>query len=141
MDRQTVVGRIVPDMRKLTAVLAIDQSEIEFIRSDQQVKLVSWQDQARVFESQTGQISPVKMTIVPPSLSSRYGGGLVTRQNSQGDDEPLSTTYMVNVPVELGDDDSYVFPGSTGMAKIRTGSQTIGMRVWRLVCQTFQFEL
>ena len=141
MDRQTVVGRIVPDMTKLTAVLAIDQSEIEFIRSDQKVKLVSCQDRTHVLESQTEQISPVKMTIVPRSLSSRYGGGLVTKQNAEGDDEPLSTTYMVNVPVELTSGDVFVFPGSTGIAKIRTGSQTIGTRVWRLVCQTFQFEL
>ena len=141
MDRQTIVGQVVPDMRKLNAVLAIDQSEIEFIRSDQAVKLVSWQDQTRVLESRTEQISPVKMKVVPRSLSSRYGGGLVTKQNSDGEDEPLSTTYMVNVSVELGEDDAVVYPGSTGIAKIRTGSQTVGARVWRLVCQTFQFEL
>lgn len=141
MDRQTIVGRVVPDMKKLTAVLAIDQSEIEFIRSDQNVKLVSWQDKKRVLQSRTKQISPVKMKVVPRSLSSRYGGGLVTKQNGDGDDEPLSTTYMVNVPVELEDGDALVFPGSTGIAKIRTGSQTVGARVWRLVCQTFQFEL
>ena len=141
MDRQTVVGQIVPDMKKLNAVLAIDQSEIEFIRSDQQVKLVSWQDQTKILESKTEQISPVKMKIVPRSLSSRFGGGLVTKQNADGDDEPLSTTYMVNVSVELEKDEAVVFPGSTGVARIRTGSQTVGARLWRLVCQTFQFEL
>ena len=141
MDRQTIVGQVVPDMSKFTAVLAIDQSEIEFIRSDQPVKLVSWQDRTKLLESTTGQISPVKMKIAPKGLASRYGGSLVTRQNSDGDDEPLSTTYMVNVPVDLDAEDVVVFPGSTGVAKIRTGSQTVGTRVWRLVCQTFQFEL
>ncbi|QEG21315.1 site-2 protease family protein [Mariniblastus fucicola] len=141
MDRQTIVGRIVPDMKKLIAVLAIDQSEIEFIRSDQSVKLVSWQDRSTAIHSQTEKISPVEMKVVPQGLSSRYGGGLVTRQNANGEDEPLSTTYMVNVPVELAEDDAVVFPGSTGVARIRTGSQTVGTRIWRLVCQTFQFEL
>ncbi len=141
MDRQTIVGQVVPDMSKFTAVLAIDQSEIEFIRSDQPVKLVSWQDRTKLLESTTGQISPVKMKIAPKGLASRYGGSLVTRQNSDGDDEPLSTTYMVNVPIDLDAEDVVVFPGSTGVAKIRTGSQTVGTRVWRLVCQTFQFEL
>ena len=81
------------------------------------------------------------MTVVPRSLSSRYGGGLVTKQNAEGDDEPLSTTYMVNVSVDLASSDAFVFPGSTGVAKIRTGSQTVGTRIWRLFCQTFQFEL
>ncbi len=142
MDRQTIVGQVIPDMTKFTAVLAIDQSEIEFIRSDQTVKLVSWQDRSRVLESTTGEISPVKMKIAPKGLSSRYGGDLVTRQNSDGEDEPLSTTYMVNVPLDLAQaGDAVLFTGSTGVAKIRTGSQTVGARVWRLVCQTFQFEL
>ena len=136
-----MIGQIVPDMRKLTAVLTIDQSEIEFIRRDQQVKLVSWQNQTEILESTTEEISPVKMKVVPHSLSSRYGGGLVTRQNSDGEDEPLSTTYMVNVPLTLESDEIIVSPGSTGIAKIRTGSQTVGARIWRLVCQTFQFEL
>jgi putative peptide zinc metalloprotease protein len=141
MDRQTIVGQVIPDMSKLTAVLAIDQSEIEFVRRDQQVKLVSWQDRTRVLESSTEEISPVEMKVVPRSLSSRFGGDLITRQNADGDDVPMSTTYMVNVPVELASDDAMVFPGSTGVAKIRTGSQTVGARIWRLVCHTFQFEL
>lgn len=141
LDRQTVIGRVVHDMSKLTAVLAIDQSEIEFVRSDQAVTLVSWQDQTRVLKSRTEKISPVELKAVPRSLSSRFGGGLATRQNPNGDDQPVSTTFLVSVPLELSDEEAVVFPGSTGVAKIRTGSQTVGERIWRLVCQTFQFEL
>ena len=141
LDRQTVIGRIVHDMSKMTAVLAIDQSEIEFVRSDQEVKLVSWQDQTRILESRTEKISPVEMKVTPRALSSRFGGGLATRPNASGEDQPLSTTYLVNVPLELVDGEDVVFPGSTGVAKIRTGSQTVGSRIWRLICQTFQFEL
>jgi len=141
LDRQTVIGRVVQDMSKMTAVLAIDQSEIEFVRSDQAVTLVSWQDQTRILESRTEKISPVELKAVPRSLSSRFGGGLPTRQNADGEDQPLSTTFLVSVPLELSENEAVVFPGSTGIAKIRTGDQTVGSRIWRLICQTFQFEL
>lgn len=141
LDRQTIIGRVVHDMSQLSAVLAIDQSEIEFVRRDQEVKLVSWQDQTRILESRTEKISPVEMKVAPRSLSSRFGGGLQTRQNGNGEDQPMSTTYLVNVPLDLTGEEAVVFPGSTGMAKIRTGSQTVGSRLWRLICQTFQFEL
>ena len=141
LDRQTIIGQVVHDMSKLSAVLAIDQSEIEFVRSDQPVKLVCWQDQTRVLESRTDKISPVEMKVAPPSLSSRFGGGLQTQQNSAGEDQPLSTTFLVKVPLDLAGDEAVVFPGGTGRAKIRTGSQTVGSRIWRLICQTFRFEL
>ena len=31
--------------------------------------------------------------------------------------------------------------GMTGHAKIHTGYQTIGRRLWRMACQTFRFEM
>lgn len=143
LDQQTVIGKVVPDMSKLNAVLAIDQSEIEFVRSNQEVKLLVYQNQGQVLESKTGQISPVKMKAVPKALSSLHGGDLLTSKNSNGEEQPLSTTYMVNVSLDLSEHElaGAIYPGSTGIAKVRTGSQTVGTRIWRLVCQTFQFEL
>ena len=142
LDEETVIGQVVSDMDRLKAVLAIDQSEIEFVRNEQEVSLLVYQNPGSIIEATTMEISPAKMQQVPKGLSSRYGGDLVTSQNGSGDDEPMSTTYMVNVPFELNEERSgTIFPGSTGMAKVRTGSQTVGARVWRLVCQTFQFDL
>ena len=45
------------------------------------------------------------------------------------------------VKVDLENEDELVVPGSTGVAKIRAGSQTVGRRIWRLASRTFQFEL
>ena len=142
LDGETVVAQIVPDMNQLKAVLAIDQSEIEFVQNDQSVSLLVYQNQAHIIESATKEISPAEMQSVPKALSSRFGGDLVTTQDGDGGDHPLSTTFQVNVPFDLDPEFAgTVLPGSTGMAKVHTGTQTVGMRIWRLVCQTFQFEL
>jgi putative peptide zinc metalloprotease protein len=79
------------------------------------------------------------MKFVPKSISSRYGGPLISTQDENGVDVPQNTTYLVSVPVE--NDDGQLIAGATGKAKIRVGYQTLGQRVWRLLCATFRFEL
>ena len=139
LQQKTLVAQIVPDPSRLEAVLAIDQSDIEFIRAEQSVELFVNQLPVDEFESETVEISPVKMKYVPPALSSRSGGDLVATVNDDGQDVPQSTTYQVSVPFD--DPDMVVLTGSTGKAKIFTGTQTVGRRLWRLACKTFQFDL
>ncbi|MFK7770429.1 MAG: site-2 protease family protein [Mariniblastus sp.] len=139
LKQSTFVGQVVEDMTKLEAVLAIDQSDIEFVRPDQPVEMLVRQVPLKVFESVTQQISPTEMKSTPKSLSSQYGGDIVTTRGKEGEDVPQSTKYLVNVA--LANPNLILLPGSTGVAKIRTGTQTIGQRVWRLASQTFQFEL
>jgi putative peptide zinc metalloprotease protein len=139
LESQTLVGQIIPDTNKVEAVLAIDQSEIEFIQSDQIVKIWSRQLPGKCFKSRTGQVSPTKMRIAPRQLSIRAGGDLQTLPNREGYEEPTSATYQVNVPLET--DGVPILTGATGVAKVQVGSQTVGRRLWRLLCQTFRFEL
>jgi len=139
VDRQTLIGKVVADPGKMEAILAIDQSEIEFVQSDQSVEMLVHQLPAVLHHSVTREISPTKMLAVPKQLSSRHGGDLLTRTNSEGKDVPESTTYLVSVPLE--NPDHKIAPGSTGVAKIRVGSQTIGRRLYRWLGRTFQFEL
>lgn len=138
LEQSTIVGQVVSDMSELEAVLAIDQSDIEFVNSNQRVELSVRQLPLQTFHSQTERISPQEMKSTPKPLSSRFGGDIVT--TTVGDQEvPQSTKYLVGVPIQ--NPDQHVFPGATGVAKIRTGSQTVGQRLWRLVSRTFQFEL
>ena len=137
--QSTFVGQVVEDMKQLEAVLAIDQADIEFVRTDQPVKMLIDQIPATIFESKTEQISPTEMKSTPKSLSSKFGGDIVTSMNEKGEDAPTSTKYLVNVP--LSNPEELILPGSSGRAKIRTGSQTVGQRIWRLASRTFQFEL
>ncbi len=139
LDQQTLVGQIVPDMTKMEAVLAIDQADIEFINENQDVEMLIHQLPGETHHSATAGVSQSKMKQVPKSLSSRFGGDIVATVDPDGNDVPQSTKYLVKVP--LNNPKRIMVPGSTGVAKIRTGSQTVGRRIWRLVSRTFQFEL
>jgi putative peptide zinc metalloprotease protein len=139
LEQQTLVGQIVPDMSRMEAVLAIDQADIEFVRPDQSVEILIHQIPCEIHESKTDMISPSKMKTVPPALSSQNGGDIVATPDGSGNDVPQSTKYLVNVP--LANPELMIVPGSTGLAKIHTGSQTVGQRIWRLISRTFQFEL
>ena len=139
VDRQTLIAQVVPDLSRMEAILAIDQSEIEFVQSDQSVELLVHELPAVLHQSVTRTISPTRMLEVPKQLSSRHGGGLLTRVGPEGKDIPESTTYLVSVPLE--NPEHKIVAGSTGVAKIRVGSQTIGQRLARWIGRTFQFEL
>ena len=139
LDQQTLVGKIIPDLTKMEAVLAIDQEDIEFIRREQPVEMLIHQMPTMTHHSKTEAISSCKMKSVPKALSSRNGGDIIATPNSDGNDVPSSTKYLVNV--SLANPDLIIVPGSTGIAKIRTGSQTVGQRIWRLISRTFQFDL
>ena len=139
LDQKTLVARIVPDPAKLEAILAIDQADIEFVGADQPVVLRVNQLPGEPFDSHTPALSPTRMEQLPRSLSSRFGGPLVGRLDSTGREVPSSTCYLLSVPLE--NQATSVLDGATGYARIRTGTQSIGQRLWRAVCQTFRFEL
>ena len=140
IESQTLVGQIVPRLDQFDAVLAIDQKEIEFVQPRQSVELHLNQFPLNPLQSSIKSFSPVKMVETPPAISSKHGGELLSVTSAEGNDVPASTTYRVSVDLEL--DDQYpILPGGTGTAKIRVGSQTVGQRVWRLLCHTFHFDL
>jgi len=140
IESQTLIGQIVPRLDQFDAVLAIDQKEIEFVQQHQSVELHLNQFPLNPFKSSIKTLSPVKMVETPAALSSKHGGELLTVTSADGSDVPASTTYRVSVPLLL-DQQQPILSGGTGTAKIKVGSQTVGQRVWRLLCQTFHFHL
>jgi len=138
-DKKTVVAKIVPDMTKFKVVLAVDQTDIEFVQPKQLVELQLRQHPLKLYRSTIEEFVPVKMKETPRTLSSKNGGDIVSTVNDEGQQVPASTTYMLTVPIEIEDD--IVIDGGTGVAKIYAGRQTVGKRIWRLLCHTFRFEL
>lgn len=139
LDKKTVVAKIVPDLTKFQVILAVDQTEIEFVRPSQRVELQLRQHPLKLYQAEIGDFVPVKMKQTPRVLSSKNGGDIITTVNDEGQQVPASTTYMLTVPIEI--EDEYVIDGGTGVAKIYAGKQTVGKRIWRLLCHTFRFEL
>lgn len=139
LKQSTLIGQVIPDPKKLEAVLAIDQADVEFIRKQQPVKMLVNQVPCEVFESSIRLVTPNEMRNTPRALSSKHGGPIVTTTARDGSEIPTSTKFLVKVDFE--NPEELVVPGSTGTAKIRAGSQTVGQRVWRLASRTFQFEL
>ena len=139
LESGTIVCSIAPAHHRTEAILAIDQSDIEFVTSGNPVRLWTRQSPGETINSEIDLISLVEMREVPRGLSNRWGGDLPTRPDAQDREVPLSTTYQVRVP--LGNVAQGVVPGATGVARIRTGNQTLGRRIWRMACKTFRFDL
>ena len=139
LDKKTVVAKIVPDLTKFKVILAVDQTEIEFVQPRQKVELQLRQHPLKLYQSEITEFVPVKMRETPQVLSSKNGGDIISTVNDEGQQVPASTTYMLTVPVQI--EDEYVIDGGTGVAKIYAGRQTAGRRIWRLLCHTFRFEL
>ena len=139
LQQGTLVCQVVPQMERLEAILAIDQADIEFVKSGNSVELWIRQLPGKVYDSHIDIISPQEMKIVPKGLSSKYGGDLLTTVDNDGLDKPQSTTFQVRVP--LNNAGQTIMVGATGFARIKTGHQTVGQRIWRFVCKTFRFDL
>jgi hypothetical protein len=79
------------------------------------------------------------MQHAPQGLSSKRGGNLLTKTDATGLERPLSATYEASALFD--DHGESLVVGGSGTAKIHVGHQTIGHRLWRAFCQTFEFEL
>ena len=129
----------VVDPRRLEAIFAIDQSEIEFIRPGQTVDIVLEQLPGRQFSGKVSRISQVGMKYSPTTLSEKAGGDLLTKTDSSGRERPVNVTYEASV--ELDDPTGQILIGGSGRAKIHVGSRSLGQRLWRYLSETFNFDL
>ena len=129
----------IGDPRRLQAILAIDQTDMEFVQKGQTVDIMFEQLPGQRFRSQIGQISQLDMKVMPRSLSSKSGGDLVTRTDQSGHERPDRTTYQGSASID--DEDGLLLVGATGTAKIHTGYRTVAQRAWRYLCQTFNLDV
>lgn len=122
------------------AVLIIDQGDVQLVREGQTVDLKL---DARRLERFSGVITeksnePIDSTTV--SMSSQTGGDLQTEIDpATGAVKPRSVSYQARVPLDM--DDIAMRPGYRGSAKIHVDPMSLGSRLWRIIAQTFNFEL
>jgi putative peptide zinc metalloprotease protein len=124
----------VGEPSRLEAILAIDQSQVEFLHQGQRVDFEIDQYPGRKFRGEIRELSVADLKVSPRSLSSKAGGSLATTTDSTGRERPLSVTYQADVPFESDD----VLIGTRGTAYVHAGYRTIGYRLWRYLHQTFR---
>ena len=130
----------IGDPTKMEASIAVDQSEIDFVREGQKVNLMLALDSGRLYRDlEVAKKLNSAMTEVPRALSDKYGGGLLSQMDEDGVERPLYPTFQVRVPVD--NSDGSLSPGLRGEAKIFAGYQTLAYRLYRYFSKTFNFDL
>ncbi|MEX0819912.1 MAG: hemolysin D, partial [Pirellulaceae bacterium] len=129
----------VGDPRRIEAILAIDQGDIEFVHPGQYIEIFAHQLPGQRLRTQLDQVSRLDMKITPKALSSKNGGDVITQTDAAGQERPMNTTYQANAALQS--DTNELLIGVSGQAKIHTGYQTLATRLWRYICQTFDFSV
>ena len=146
-DRICQIG----DPEELVAEIIVDQADVELVRAavtrrrregrpGVAVELMLDSLPGQVFKSEIEQVALAELTETPLGLSTHAGGAV----NSVVDPEtgmpiPLSTSYPAIA--DLPDTGGNLQLGMRGKAKLYTGWQPLGRRVYRFLTRTFHFEL
>jgi putative peptide zinc metalloprotease protein len=135
----------IGDSEKFEAVLVVDQTDIELLlqyaHQNREFPKVDLKLDAHRWETLSGQIEKVAlapMEVTPPSLAGQGGGELDAKTDASGMLRPLSTSYPARVP--LSNEAGKLRVGLTGKAKIYTGWQPLGRRLYRYLAHTFNFD-
>jgi len=136
----------IGDANRFEAVLVIDQSDIDLVgqyykANDNSYPPVEMKLDAYRWTTNEGRIeklasAPMEQT--PRSLASQGGGELDTKTDENGMLRPISTSYQARVPLE--NQDGLLRVGLTGQARIYTGWQPLGRRLYRYLARTFRFD-
>ncbi len=124
---------------QMQAVLIIDQTDIEFVRTGSRV---SMKFDAFPDKTLTGTIQEIafqELESTPRQLSTRHGGELPTRTNPDGDEQPFQASYQAHV--DLDDCNEPLQPGFRGRARIDCGTRTVAAWLTRSLNELFRFRL
>lgn len=124
----------------LEAVMIVDQSYIDLVKEHDPVRVLLESQTGRAYDSEVVEIASTAVKAVPASMSAQAGGRLETVTDpTTGMTRPLNTSYQVRAP--LSDKLGNVQVGMQGQARIYTGWQPLGRRIYRYVTKTFHFDL
>jgi putative peptide zinc metalloprotease protein len=130
----------VGEDKALEAVLVIDQGDVQLVEEGMEVDLKFDAARMKTFHGVMGEVSLTNLAAASMSLASQAGGDLQTEIDpATGQPRPRSISYQSRVPLQI--DDFPVRIGYRGSAKIHTKPRSLGWRLWRVVIQTFNFEL
>ncbi|MDA7978468.1 MAG: biotin/lipoyl-binding protein [Pirellulales bacterium] len=138
LDAGEMFCQIAGESGQAKAMLVIDQGEIEFINTGQEVTILLDQDTRRKVTGVIESVALKELSHVPPALSNKNGGPLPTMTEDDGRERPQSVIYQATVLIN--DPHGELRPGLVGQAKIEVGKQTFADRVGRYLAQTFRLR-
>ena len=122
------------------AVLIIEQGDVQLVREGQAVDLKLDARRLHYFSGVITEKSNEPIEATSMSLSSQTGGDLQTEIDpTTGQVKPRNVSYQARVPIDPLQ--ITVRPGYRGCAKIHVDPMSLGGRLWRIIAQTFNFEL
>jgi len=130
---------IVGNPTDMQAVLVVDQAYVGLVKNGQEVRLLLEADTHRAYHSQIESIGVNEVQAVSGGSSTMHGGRLETKTDPSGMVKPLSTSFPARVL--LGDSVGRLQVGMQGQARIYTGWQPLGRRLYRFMAKTFNFDL
>ena len=120
----------------LEAVLIVDQADIEFVQIGQRVRLQLVMFPGEVFDGTITELAETNVDTVPPILVA--AGDVASRIDDRGRQHLLNTSYQARVRLEA--QSRTLMLRARGRAKIHVGAQTLGLRLYRFLRQTFHFD-
>jgi putative peptide zinc metalloprotease protein len=129
----------IGDPEQMEAVLVIDQAYIDLVEKEQPVRVLFEAYTRKAYDSQIEEIAVTELKVASPGLSASAGGRLETKTDASGQVRPLNTSYQARVP--LVDIPVKLQTGMQGQARIYTGWQPLGRRLYRYCAKTFHFDL
>jgi len=123
----------------MKAVLVVDQGDVKFLRSGQQVQLILSQYRDQRINGVITEISRDELTRLPRELSKTNGGPVAALPLPDGTERPLLKSYEATVPLDSVRDVKFL-PGMYGFAKVRVGNATLATRIWRQIQTVLNFR-
>ncbi|MDA1161559.1 MAG: HlyD family efflux transporter periplasmic adaptor subunit [Planctomycetota bacterium] len=121
---------------RFEAVIAIDQSDVEFITDGQSVELRIDHVPGEILTGQIVDIAEIDLDVAPRELVEH--DEFPTRLDSDGIPRPVTTAYQARVRLDPAT--SKLSVRGTGLAKIHTSPQSAGRRLLRFFQRSFRFR-
>jgi len=137
LSEGVLVCRVV-NPGQLEAVLAIDESQIEFVRPGQEANILLDQLPGSAIRAQIKETSTQDARSAGRSAVAKHGSGLPTRSRASDPNQPIEPAYQASCHID--DPAGQIVVGGTGQARIFAGYQTLAYRFRRYIARTFSLS-
>jgi putative peptide zinc metalloprotease protein len=128
---------LIGDPTRLDALLVIDQSDLQFVRECQHVRLQLDELPGRVLGGTIVELSKADLKVAPRELS--RASELLVHFDREGNPRPLTPSYQARVVIQ--DAGQALLVGTRGRAKILVDPQPLAVRSFRSLRGLFHFRI